>query len=456
MKQTNSIIYNLVSAVLIIAFCTLEVLFHVFDLNFGDPIRGNYSISIAGEAVFLFFVVVALWGVSKIILFKRKPANFVVLIDTVLFTFIFVELIFSGYHNLTSSPDIFIVTKDILRPDTITGYRYLPGEKKQAYFSNSQTVFETTFNINSSGYPSLSNFQKTKNTTGKRYLVLGDSFSAETYNGTNWADELNKEMGKDSANGSEFYSFSLEGIGVPTWYNMFFKEIVPGYEFDAVILPIYFEDLNRPHVVMREKDNTVQCVFTETLPPNNVPALDYAFSNSMTLAVTTTAENFSRTKDSLRHIRKNFTDFKFTLTDNYLTPALAKVITHFNHYNSAAEMPTERAIDIVLGGERGKENLQILGEIIAYCKKDHKQIIICSVPDNMVVDVSNANCEVNEDKLIAALAKHFDVPFFSGYKCFSNVPASEVKQYFHPDGHWNRQGSHIFASGLKRYLEKVN
>ena len=147
--------------------------------------------------------------------------------------------------------------------------------------SNNEIIWDQKIKCNNVGYISKRDYTYKKNKKKtKRYIVLGDSFSSAEFNDQSWVDYV-----QDNLKGTniELYSFSLSGIGLQNWYNIYFKEILPKYEFDGIIFAFLSSDWQRPFTIFHtdSKDNILIGGFDP--PPLSLKEFNTHYLHKMTV-----------------------------------------------------------------------------------------------------------------------------------------------------------------------------
>jgi len=102
--------------------------------------------------------------------------------------------------------------------DPIRGYRWVQGCHRTVKLSEESLVYDNTFCINNAGvYSSLDYQPRVPNGVKKRYIVLGDSFTAAEF----LEKPLTERLSEFSGDEVEYYSFALDGGGILNWHSVF-------------------------------------------------------------------------------------------------------------------------------------------------------------------------------------------------------------------------------------------
>lgn len=426
-----------------------------------------------------------LWAFISYRVVLKDKTGWILLLGTVSLLYLLMEItIYTLICVDTLRPDVasvmgnnFGATDDpYVNYEPATGYRYIPGKTHLVNIQEGQVVYDHQLSINQQGYCSVTDFTYRKtDSTVQRIMVLGDSYSAGEIVDTAWPDVANKQFKANSIK-TELYNFGLEGAGLSNWHAIFFKEIVPKYDFDGVALAIfgdvnyYSSDLSRDYIIKYSGIdaggiNSSGMNFFPTLPKdysdfrkNYEPQLFFDsyiypeqdlehYKNRMLHPATTP-----------RHI--HFAHFKPYLL-HYLTDAIgfimrygqfAKRYTKTN-ISAAAKQNAYANLDDV-ANYYGPEKWGRLKSILDYCKQNHKSIWLLSIPSTNVAEQDSVNYHNNiYNRQLRCLAGYYGAFYVDGYDIFDGVKPADYEQLHLPiDSHWNRNGIDRFVAVLlKRY-----
>lgn len=180
--------------------------------------------------------------------------------------FFFITLCIGLRHGITTS----LTNKNFAAYDSIHGFNYIADSIRFTHIVNDSVVSDHTFNHNNRGYFFPKDYQYKK--TGekvKRIIVMGDSYTAAEFLDHPWTERVNQYLSeKESYNmhETEIYSFSKSGYGLMNWHSIFFRDIVPHYEFDALVLAIFDDDLDRDFEMIRGKGQNIYCGYSNQIP----------------------------------------------------------------------------------------------------------------------------------------------------------------------------------------------
>jgi hypothetical protein len=171
-------------------------------------------------------------------------------------------------HNIYDATD-----RPYVQFDPVTGYRYIPGATRLVITNQQQLTVDHIVRVNAQGYCSVRDFSAQRTDDSKRYIVFGDSYTAGEVSDTTWPDLANTLLQLQLADTPHvFMNFALEAVGLATWHRQYFQEVVPGYDFDGIVLAVHGGDghgdcdLNREAVVKHSSPLETRIGFFHELP----------------------------------------------------------------------------------------------------------------------------------------------------------------------------------------------
>lgn len=394
----------------------------------------------------------------------RKPvyavlSAFLLLAITVLGAEVVVYLSVCASLNLVDSPyntgmiDT-VISAPAVKFDPLLGFRWRPGSSRIMRVINKEVVFDYEFTMNRQGFHSKRDYQYRKPQGTYRVIVLGDSFTNEIYQDP-WIDTMNS-MSKTQNKNIEWYAFGIEGGGLHNWHQIFFKEIVPNYEFDAVVLAGYEDNLGRGFTIF---DATEAHIAIGRFPDTPKSNADFQknfrprMGNGMKIVP---AEKFSGLKRDLTSF-----NFEWRPLRAYLTRYLVKKIfsdssskSNRGAFEYTAEMTPARVFETARQKYSAKY-MEFLTQIAWYCRKNNRRIILASVPDrDLLRSYLGKPHPLNRHQLeFIGLAKYLGIEYFDGYRVFDDIHKSRVPEmYLKYDGHWSYPGATRFAEKFHAYF----
>jgi len=336
--------------------------------------------------------------------------------------------------------------------DPVRGYRWIQGCHRTVKLNEESLVYDNTFCINNAGvYSSLDYQPRVPNGVKKRYIVLGDSFTAAEFLEKPLTERLN-EISEDEV---EYYSFALDGGGILNWHHTFFKEIVPTYEFHGLIINVFADDLKRDFFVMNHYPNqgytsylkdspSGEVDFDSVILPKASPYVSYLDDDSLDFAI----ESF-KSQDRL-----TFVDLE-VLKGIILSPVFIYSVFKSKSFLNSVLIDKEVDVSELEAVEYyGAEKWRAINDIISFCKQKNIDVIVSAIPYRHVVGLFNQGKVLKEKKFLELLVEKYKVDYFDGYELFSSYSEEEIKtKYLVGDDHWSQEGSDAFANSLSVFLK---
>lgn len=335
--------------------------------------------------------------------------------------------------------------------DSVRGYRWTKQQIRMFKMVNQELVYDNSFQINAQGYFFPSEYIPDKpREGGKRYLVLGDSFTSAEYLKTPWTVRADSLLGRDT----ELYSFSLDGGGLFNWHSMFFREIVPTYDFDGIVLAVFGNDLERDFFVMHHEEATGYTGYLSDIPETTeelkqkygnalMPYAGYLSDSAMDAMVKQTTEaQFVRIPQLYALISlisipaRLFNQWQF---QRFLNDMLVPSAVTFS--------PEEVRQGI------GAARYEKIMDIIRYCQQHQKDVIIATIPYEAAIPYALRGSSLRYYAFCQTIAQSENIGFFDGTAPFVSLNRRDLKLCFLPyDIHWSQQGSDYFAEKFSTYL----
>jgi hypothetical protein len=328
------------------------------------------------------------------------------------------------------------------RFDPIRGFRGEEGETRIVRTYNREIIFDSRFHTNHEGFITRQEFTPKKRPGTFRVIVLGDSFSAAGYLNVPWPDRATAALANQ---GVEFYNFSQDPSDLTPKHRIFFSEVVPRYEFDAVIIPIY--DLQRQFrmaVIEPQGETVFLRQFSNSIPKDAEAAREATAVPIMRI----------RSDAQIDRAIAELTAFHWIKPYPYASEFL---------WSRLRRKLLTRAPSAVLTGKAAERvapptsNTAELEEIISYCRTHDKKVLLSAVPGGpwWLAERRHQN-HPRIAETLAAVAQETRVDFFNGYDIYekSNYEATAATYWLKYDAHWNQKGSDHYAQRLAEYVLK--
>ena len=338
------------------------------------------------------------------------------------------------------------------RFDKTAGFVWLPGEHRIFKGNSNAVVYDNHFKVNNRGYYASTDYEfQQSDSTKRRFLILGDSFTAAEFLEEPMVDYLNGRL-----KGSEFYSFSVNGGGLANWHSIFYNELVPNYDFDGIILNVFGNDFQRDFFMMHHEQEQGYTLYSDSIPKST----DDFMANYLPLADPFAPILEDAKLDSIVHYcNQQEGGYQFELYVPRLfvyLPILAFTKYKWNQFLSELMVQQDELVNLeVILGYYGKERLKMLEEMVAYCKENDKSILICSVPYEFGVYALKRGEILRELAYLEFLCEHWDLNYFNGYEPYLSYDNEVIENCFFPgDTHWNQRGSMIYLRDFQKFFLK--
>lgn len=411
------------------------ILFPFLILGFG----WMYSYSFNSTLFWLGVVILLLGGILSFRI-GNKGTNFSVLISFIVLTYLFSECI-----SYSSKPYIkaFGFNKRSTQFDPIRGYSWLGDSIRGFKTSMGEVVYDNQFYPNNKGWIMDQDYTyKKKDSTKKRWMILGDSFVAGIMLETNFPNRaqqiLNDSLGEGEV---EIYSFGVDGGGIMNWYNVFFKEIIPNYDFDGIIVAPYADNLYRDFIVMVIDTNGLI---------GRMDSVDWSKNDSINVDDFKALKPYSCVYSDLEIDR--FLNQPFKVFDWPLTKQIKRLVKNFGRKDKSKSLGLIKTIE-ELNQKMGAKKFTQLDSIISWCQSNQKELILASIPSTWELKGELLGMKSPHRNEMNILAKEYQLDYFDGYTVFNKLNEKEVDAHWlNYDGHWNQKGSDKYAKQFTDYL----
>jgi len=383
-------------------------------------------------------------GIAIAALIGGKATNYALLVSSLTYSILIGEGVSYVLEPKLNSSGF---DKSCTEFDPIRGYRWTEDTIRCFRVRSGEVVYDNHFYPNNVGWIMDQDYAyKKKDTLTSRWMLLGDSFVAGIMLENNLPnkvqDLINDSIGKDKV---ELYSFGVDGGGIMNWYNVFFKEIIPNYEFDGIIIAPYADNLYRDFMVMIIQENG----FMGRIDSVDWKDDDVIYKEDFkSLKPYSSIYSNSEIDHLLTSSRK---PFNWPLKKNIYR--FAKGLTKKPKKERKENVTTIDQLNVKMGEKKSHQ----LTSILSWCSNNGKNVILASIPSKHELknQVQEKN---NQHKLeMEIIANTYQLSYFDGYAVFDGMNEMEIDQHWlNYDGHWNQKGSDLYASYFADYLLQVN
>lgn len=339
--------------------------------------------------------------------------------------------------------------------DSARGFRWTGDAPRISKIINNHIVYDRNFKINNRDFYFNRDYTyKKDDSLTKRYLVFGDSFSSGEYLEKPWPVRFNEIAGP----GLELYSFCINGGGLFNWYSTFFKEVVPNYEFDGIIFAVFANDLERDFFVMQHEPSTGYTGYLDTVPDSWQDIKNH-FSDRLNTYATYLPDSVIDLKrsEAIRFAEQRFLIKPDTYAFGSLISLPFLVLRNLGFRKFLDSNFSDVATDYdpgIIESSLGKKKSGMLREMVTWCRANDKQVIMSTVPYEPALQHLENGKELSQMAVCKAVSNHFELPFFDGMSCFSELDKKKKTACFLPfDIHWSQEGSDVFADEFFRFFK---
>lgn len=376
----------------------------------------------------VFIIILSLQSFLLFLFYNKQNKllnNVIALLFTTSLILVFIEgVLYQREFNRLIKFDGF--NKSCLQYDARFGYHWNKEKIRMTSIYGNEIIYDNIFTPNNYGFVSKNNFHKKKGQSVKRYLLFGDSFSAAPFLNETLPDRLQKKLNLKTIKDSiEIYSLAIDGAGLGNWYETFRYFVDNEFDFDGVIIISYKDNLHRDFTVLYSDEDQVFFGRFDEVPDS------LTFLDKMTPIWDIKSD---REIEKIKEIniypelRSYMFDYFYDIY-NFYSRKEKKIVTFKDVKN-----------DI------GEQRIKKLENILDYCNLNNKKFLFATIPE-----INDLKKGITKNIEHQTLVNHYNIPYFDGHDILSKSYESYYLKY---DGHWNQNGSNLFADSLVKYLIK--
>jgi len=244
----------------------------------------------------------------------------------------------------------------------------------------------------------------------------------------------------------------------------FFNDIVPNYDFDGIIIPVFGDDLERDYEIIHHVENHS---FSQEFPdlPEDYDDFEKNYLPKMTLtadifdddSISSQIGAASTLKDiDAGHVRPGLhflSNLEFYLQKakhDLMRGAMLAIYKRWLFYPIRQSPMTEERFLRKYGSKR----LAMIDAIVNHCKQHDKDIYLASIPEEYGISLARKGKENLVQKDLKFLSEHYGLKYFDGYEVFLDLDETFVREecFLKYDLHWSQKGSDIFAEAFAKYF----
>jgi len=275
-----------------------------------------------------------------------------------------------------------------------------------------------------------------------------------------WPEQLERLLNRHGTEAYEVYSFAVDGGGLQNWHSIFFKEVLPHYQFDALLLAPYVDNLARPFSIACCKDGGGYFGrFAE--PPRSLEEIDTAYLPKMSRV-----QEIAATDQIDGHVTEE-TSWSWQWPGLRLrTPGAIAAMIQAARDNRKRQQEQARLNEMEaftsepdsfsrqdLEDHYGKGVIERWYLILDHCRDHGIPVLLCTVPSRegaMEFSRIKGQGTCRFQGQVRSTAQLYGCPYFDGYQAFTEHCPETIrdKLWLKYDGHWAQEGADLFAEKL--------
>lgn len=319
--------------------------------------------------------------------------------------------------------------------DSVRGYRWINSGFKGIRVAYGDLVYSTRFYSDGRG------FAKTEGASSKlfsppKFAVFGDSFTEGIYLDKNWMSRVNRSLKRMSEPPADLVSFAVDGGGLTNWAKLHDHFVKDKPEYQGAIFAVYNDNLTRDFSASESRDNKFFFARSSQLP-------------SSRSVVRRGCPVAAITDEALIDWVENATLSKISFGSNTFNFIKTRIRQHpVASAKCAWDSITDGDADTLLEG------------MIASLKGNKQRVILTVVPgrESLIKYLESSEEPPIQNYLRTKSVTH-GVEWVDGYRAFQQVKPPNMSatdfvnsKWLLHDGHWNQEGSDIFARAISEYL----
>lgn len=344
---------------------------------------------------------------------------------------------------------VFEETHRTIHFDPVLGYRLTQVPSRYARITYGKVEYVGRKVGNAQGFPDRDDFSiQATSTGGRRFAVLGDSFTAGTYLERNWPDHV-EDLAREGGRPIELFNFSNGGGGLANWWSVVLLHIEPrGYQFDGIIFAVWGNDLHRTFTIADHRG-------TKRPMLGRLPRWD----------PTTYPRTIEEARAFLRPLNGYIVtsrEFELALQGEWCPPRQLELYVAPTAYRAARDL-WRRAGRHPMSGKPspkrrprfilGEPQRRLVEDIRRYADTHELPILVVSVPSRKQLLKRGASFGAPAD--VRRFAKLLGAELIDGSRAFEGLSIGGVRAHWLPyDAHWADKGSDRFGNFMAQVLEK--
>lgn len=328
--------------------------------------------------------------------------------------------------------------------DPVIGYRWRTGTTRVLSIKGGELIYDNRVQFNNWGHHCDYNYAPKKKRPGVfRFIVLGDSFTNGLCMARTWTQSLQELLNARPEHGREIevYAFPVDGGGILNWHQVFMRQVLPTFEFDALILGDTVNDTGNRFITAHSTTKGCYIGFPEF-------------------------EKRAKGQRDFKRVFKEMNRYYDVIPETVMDQMSrrARQCGPLPSVKPAKYLPPDEAAVLVKGRAGtdesliawyGDQRLGMLREMTDACHKRGARVMYYAMPRRTALLLHQKRGKpLRQQACAQALARTLGADYFDGYSAFAGVSARDVVDlcWLKHDGHWALPGATLFATGIAAWI----
>jgi len=368
--------------------------------------------------------------------------------------YLLVELIYSVTTYLRPSGSIFVSedTGQTVHFDPVMGHRLTQTPSRTARITRGKIEYVGTLVGNAQGYPDRDDFTLERKTQDqRRFIVLGDSFSAGQFLSYTWSDRAEDLFDRNGEN-VELLNMSGDGWGIGNWASIVRGQLTnTPYQVDGLIFVVWQDNLVRRFQFLDTRNQTKKAFVKApswdpvSHPKSLLEAQERMEGRGRSNAYLVPSETFN---DIMRGHELQPNRWKLALLSSFREKVFWPILKTF----SGADDPG--------GGGKMSELTEgrepLYDEVRNYARERNLPILVVYVWSREALFDGKDEWDKRFVEMTREFSDHIGATFVDSRVVYEGIPHDQLEQLWFPyDGHWNQGASDLFADFMLEHIDHL-
>ncbi len=367
--------------------------------------------------------------------------NFLLCLASILFAYVLLEFGLTALFSPAAPETYWVWSNDrTITFDPVAGFRLTREEAYRSRITKGQVEYCGVYRGNNRGFADRDNFVPERTIPAEklpRYAVFGDSFSHAQYNPHNWPDHA-EDLLFDAGRPTQLLNFALDGQGLANWWSILRGEIEKrNYQIDGVIFAVFEDNLFRPFTMIHMNAGKL---YLGRLPYWNAERTPKSFAEASRYMPEVKAAHLLDRRNFFRALSGEWTPP--VEREWFLLGRMRKLL---GRILPPAPLPAPPGLPEDCGPETNEPWRQRMVDEIATIVRRHKwKAIVVYLPSRD--DLLAHGKDTFHRSETRRFAEKIGAEFHDSTSLYEALDEADIRGHFLPyDGHWNTEGSDIFA-----------